>query len=244
MTTLPVTIPVSPTPFGVWERAERESATSYWNSQSTDELLEILHEAEHGLNPLDDEPPEPELTAEEHQFILEFYMACRPYESLYFLPGMSKAQKRHARARYHRNGAARNRLLSAQNGYGGNVPEHLQEARLRNWNVDKIQRKSARELRAYMGLWLRPLMTSGNLLAVRTILSAYQNAVEAERTLEKESLADLGPDFDGAAQEDAELEQFVLTLSKKLRDAEQELRPPTAPTCVPPTAPLAPPSAR
>ncbi|WP_415788485.1 hypothetical protein [Deinococcus saxicola] len=242
MTTFPATTPVSPTLFGVWERVERESATSYLNIRFGDELLDILYEAEHGLDALDDELPESELTAEEHRFIREFNIADGPYESIYSLPGASDSQKRHNRAKYHRNGAARNRLLSAQNWYGGNVPEHLQEARLRDWSDDEIQGKGASALRAYMSLWLRPLMTSGNLVAVRAIMSAYRNAVEAERTLEKESLANLGMDFDGAAQQDAELEQFVLALSKRQRDAEQEFRPPVAPARVPPTAPLAPPS--
>lgn len=238
MTTL-----IPPTSLGDLERAERELEASYWNTISDEARWKIAYEAENGLHALEEKISEPELTAEEHEFIVNFNVACGPYASLCLLPGASKSQRRRKRAAYHHNGMARNRLHSAQNGYGGNVPAHLQEERLRDWNIEEIQGKSPGELRAYMGLWMRPLITSSNMSAVRDIVEVYQNAIEAEAQLSKASLAGLDADLDSAAQRRDALEQFVLALSKRQRDAEQDLRASVPPASVPPTAPLAPPSA-
>lgn len=182
-------------------------------------------------------------TAEDMEQIRLAYILAGPYESPYAESGASKRQQRRKRKGYANGGAARNRLYDLQNGFGGIVPEYFQQEKLENWSADAIQGMEAGQLRGYMALWLRPLLVSGNASAVKTILSAYRTALEAEKTAATELLESLVPELSITAEQITELDEFVASLAETRKNDELGLRKTETPLRHPPVSPIAPPRA-
>lgn len=186
---------------------------------------------------------QPQYTAEEMEQIRIAHILATPYESPYAEAGASKRQRRQKRKAYFNGGAARNHLYDLQNGFGGQVPEHYQREKLLGWTTDSIKGMTAGELRGYMALWLRPLLVSGNVAAVKAILSAYQDGLEAEKTAVVQLLEILVPELSVSAEQLVELDEFVDSLAETRKRGELGLRESVTPERHPPVAPIAPPRA-
>lgn len=183
----------------------------------------------------------PGYTAAEREKIRIWHILSTHYESPYVDDGTSKSEANKARLAYLNGGAERNRLLDAQNSYGGCVPEYYQQEKLTHWSPKYIEGKNLDELRRYMSLWLRPLMTVGNVGAIRFILNAYSTVVRQEYARTVEMLTVLNTDL-APNQATDELEQFVASLVSTREGDEAGLSASEPPTTLPPTAPIAPPT--